>query len=95
MLYEIKTLFLTKAGVMSQQKNLQDSYLMKNHFPKKKFVCMLRYGADWLKITVHTQGNWHWKKTITFKSAQKLEFKPGHISSFSVSADDFDKYYAE
>lgn len=51
--------------------------------------------GDWLKITVHTQGNWHWKKTITFKSAQKLEFKPGHISSFSVSADDFDKYYAE
>lgn len=43
---------------------------------------------DWLKVSVYTTSD-SWSKTIEFSSAQPLEFKPGHISSFSISAEGF------
>lgn len=47
--------------------------------------------GDWLKIKVHTIMSGNWVKTITFTSDQPLEFNPGQISSFSVSAEGFAK----
>lgn len=46
--------------------------------------------GDWLKVSVYTTSD-SWSKTIEFSSAQPLEFKPGHISSFSISAEGFTK----
>lgn len=46
--------------------------------------------GDWLKIKVYTISD-TWVKTITFTSDQPLEFNPGQISSFSVSAEGFAK----
>lgn len=46
--------------------------------------------GDWLKVSVYTTSD-SWSKTIEFSSAQPLEFKPGHISSFSISAKGFTK----
>ena len=45
--------------------------------------------GDWLKITVYTAESDTWVKTINFTSDKPLEFKPGQISSFNVSAEDF------
>lgn len=45
--------------------------------------------GDWLKITVYTDKSDTWVKTINFTSDKPLEFKPGQISSFNVSAEDF------
>lgn len=44
---------------------------------------------DWLKITVYTAESDTWVKTINFTSDKPLEFKPGQISSFNVSAEGF------
>lgn len=44
--------------------------------------------GDWLKIKVHTISD-TWVKTINFTSDKPLEFKPGQISSFNVSAEGF------
>lgn len=44
--------------------------------------------GDCLKVSVYTTSD-SWSKTIEFSSAQPLEFKPGHISSFSISAEGF------
>ena len=46
--------------------------------------------GDWLKVSVYTESD-SWSKTIEFSSAQPLEFKPGHISSFSIGAEGFTK----
>lgn len=46
--------------------------------------------GDWLKIKVHTISD-TWVKTINFTSDKQLEFNPGQISSFSVSAEVFAK----
>lgn len=45
--------------------------------------------GDGLKITVYTDESDTWVKTINFTSDKPLEFKPGQISSFNVSAEDF------
>ena len=45
--------------------------------------------GDWLKITVYTDKSDTWVKTINFTSDKPLEFKPGQISSFNVSAEGF------
>ena len=47
--------------------------------------------GDWLKITVYTDKSDTWVKTINFTSDKPLEFNPGQISSFSVSAEGFAK----
>ena len=46
--------------------------------------------GDWLRVSVYTESD-SWSKTIEFSSAQPLEFKPGHISSFSIGAEGFTK----
>ena len=48
--------------------------------------------GDWLTVSVYTTtpGD-SWSKTIEFSSAQPLEFKPGHISPLSISAEGFTK----
>ena len=44
----------------------------------------------WLKVSVYTTSD-SWRKTINFTSEQPLVFTPGHISSFSIGAEGFEK----
>ena len=47
---------------------------------------------DWLKLSVYTETKSDsWSKTINFTSEQPLVFTPGHISSFSIGAEGFEK----
>lgn len=48
--------------------------------------------GDWLRVSVYTETKSDsWSKTINFTSEQPLVFTPGHISSFSIGAEGFEK----